>query len=67
MANVPNNGSNNIYQTFGELCLRMNCSRKRMKRLIFLDDFPAILIGGQYVSSELKIQEWLARKIDEKK
>ena len=51
------------YQTLGEICRRMRCGDDRIKLLIKTEEFPAVKIGGQYMTTEVKIQEWMNKKI----
>lgn len=46
------------YQTLGEICVRLNCGKKRVKRLI-QEGLPATFIAGQYMMTEKKYLEWL--------
>jgi hypothetical protein len=46
------------YQTIGEICTRLNCGPKRVKRLI-REGLPAVLIAGQYMMSEKTYLEWI--------
>lgn len=48
------------YQTIGEICSRLNCGPKRVKRLI-REGLPAVLIAGQYMMSEKNYLEWIDR------
>ena len=48
------------YQTIGEICSRLNCGPKRVKRLI-REGLPAVLIAGQYMMSEKNYLEWVDR------
>lgn len=50
------------YQTLGEICTRLTCGRKRVKRLI-QEGLPAICVAGQYMMTEKKYLEWLDRVI----
>lgn len=57
------------YQTLGEICTRLNCGSKRVKRLI-QEGLPAVLIAGQYMMSEKSYLEWvdgISRKGEGKK
>ncbi len=53
------------YQTIGEICFRLNCGPKRVKRLI-REGLPAVLVAGQYMMSEKNYLEWIDR-ISQKK
>lgn len=46
------------YQTLGEICERLNCGPKRVKRLI-KEGLPAVFVAGQYMMSEKKYLEWV--------
>mgnify|MGYP000969255758 CR=1 FL=1 len=52
------------YQTLYEICERMRCTRPTIRRLIDREGFPAVNIGGRYISTEAKILEWMNRKIE---
>lgn len=55
---------NNIkpsYQTLGEICERLNCGPRMVKRLI-KEGLPAAQIAGQYMMSEKNYLDWLEGK-----
>lgn len=47
------------YQTLGEICTRLNCGPRRVKKLIKVG-LPAFKCVGQYTMLESKYLEWLA-------
>ena len=49
------------YQTLGEICTRLNCGSRRVKKLI-REGLPAVKVVGQYMMLESKYLEWLASK-----
>jgi hypothetical protein len=49
------------YQTLGEICTRLNCGSRRVKKLI-QEGLPAVKVVGQYMMLESKYLEWLAEK-----
>lgn len=54
------------YQMIDEICRRMGWGKNKAISQIKYNDFPAVKIGREYRTTEIKIQEWLNRKIDEK-
>ena len=49
------------YQTLGEICIRLNCGPRRVKRLI-KEGLPAVHVAGQYMMTEKRYLEWLDKK-----
>lgn len=49
------------YQTMGEICCRLNCGPRMVKRLI-IEGLPASKIAGQYMMSEKNYLQWLEGK-----
>lgn len=49
------------YQTLGEICTRLNCGPKRVKRLRE-EGLPVIVVAGQYMMTEKRYLEWLDSK-----
>ena len=54
------------YQMLDEISGRMGWGKNKTIGQIKDNGFPAIKIGREYRTTEIKIQEWLNRKIDEK-
>lgn len=54
------------YQMLDEICGRMGWGKNKTINQIKHNGFPAIKIGREYRTTEIKIQEWLNRKIDER-
>jgi hypothetical protein len=55
------------YQTLGEICTRMNCGPRRLKKLIRKHGFPAKKICGQYMTTDEAILEWLKNAVSSAK
>ncbi len=53
------------YQTIDEICRRMGWGKNKTINQIKYNGFPAVKIGREYRATEVKIQEWLNKKIDE--
>ena len=49
------------YQTMGEICQRLNCGPRMVKRLI-REGLPASQIAGQYMMLEKNYLTWLEGK-----
>jgi hypothetical protein len=49
------------YQTLGEICTRLNCGHRRVKKLI-QEGLPAVKVVGQYMMLEKRYLEWLEKK-----
>jgi len=49
------------YQTIGEICTRLNCGPRRVKKLI-QEGLPAVKVVGQYMMLEKRYLEWLEKK-----
>lgn len=54
------------YQTLGEICTRLNCGPDRVKILIKDEGFPAVKVGGQYMTTEDAIVKWMDVTIQKK-
>ncbi len=54
------------YQMIDEICRRMGWGKNKTINQIKCNGFPAVKIGREYRATEIKIQEWLNKKIDEK-
>ena len=54
------------YWTLGEICKRLNCGPDRVKILIRDEGFPAVKVGGQYMTTEERIVQWMNKVIDKK-
>ena len=50
------------YQTLGEICKRMRCGMRRLKKLIHHEGFPIVKIGGQYMTTDVMITDWINRR-----
>ena len=53
------------YQMVDEICRRMGWGKNKTIDQIKHNGFPAVKIGREYRATEVKIQEWLNKKIDD--
>jgi hypothetical protein len=52
------------YQTMQEICIRMQCGPRRLKKLIREEAFPAKRIGGQYMTTDAAILQWIEKHVN---